>query len=269
MVGVYMFLFGSFFGAVLTGPPQRRHRPAGRHHDRRPALHAHRRRPHRLRRPLHPPRHLAGPSRSCSRSRTRPQRVRASPTPSVPVIQVRNLDFSYGQVQVLFDIDLDVRDGEMLALLGTNGAGKSTLLRVISGLGVAERGVVRLQRPDRHLRRARAAGPDRHRAADRRRRHVPAADGATRTCAWRRSSFAPHELAGAHRAGARAVPDAARPAGHAGRGPVGRPAADARPRHGAGARARGAHHRRAVARSRAGGRPAGARRRAHASRSGA
>jgi ABC-type branched-subunit amino acid transport system ATPase component/predicted MFS family arabinose efflux permease len=62
----------------------------------------------------------------------------------VPVIQVRNLDFSYGKVQVLFDIDLDVHRGETLALLGTNGAGKSTLLRVISGLGVAERGVVRL-----------------------------------------------------------------------------------------------------------------------------
>ena len=49
-------------------------------------------------------------------------------------------------------------EGETLALLGTNGAGKSTLLRVISGLGVAERGVVRLQRPHRHLRRPRAAG---------------------------------------------------------------------------------------------------------------
>ena len=37
-----------------------------------------------------------------------------------------------------------MHEGETLALLGTNGAGKSTLLRVISGLGVAERGVVRL-----------------------------------------------------------------------------------------------------------------------------
>ncbi len=59
-------------------------------------------------------------------------------------IQVRNLDFSYGNVQVLFDVNLDVAKGETVALLGTNGAGKSTLLRVISGLGVASRGVVRL-----------------------------------------------------------------------------------------------------------------------------
>jgi ABC-type branched-subunit amino acid transport system ATPase component len=60
-----------------------------------------------------------------------------------PVIQVRNLDFAYGKVQVLFDVSLDVYKGETLALLGTNGAGKSTLLRVVSGLGVPQRGVVR------------------------------------------------------------------------------------------------------------------------------
>jgi len=61
-----------------------------------------------------------------------------------PALQVRNLDFSYGPVQVLFDISFEVRSGEVVALLGTNGAGKSTLLRAISGLGVPDRGVVRL-----------------------------------------------------------------------------------------------------------------------------
>ena len=60
------------------------------------------------------------------------------------MLQVRNLDFSYGPVQVLFDVDLEVQRGEVLALLGTNGAGKSTLLRAISGLGIPDRGVVRL-----------------------------------------------------------------------------------------------------------------------------
>jgi ABC-type branched-subunit amino acid transport system ATPase component len=62
----------------------------------------------------------------------------------IPVLQLRNIDFSYGPVQVLFDVHLDVRRGETLALLGTNGAGKSTVLRVISGLGIPSRGVVRL-----------------------------------------------------------------------------------------------------------------------------
>ena len=63
---------------------------------------------------------------------------------AVPALQVRNLDYSYGPVQVLFDVEIEVAKGEALALLGTNGAGKSTLLRAISGLGIPDRGVVRL-----------------------------------------------------------------------------------------------------------------------------
>ncbi|HWL44944.1 MAG TPA: ATP-binding protein [Ilumatobacter sp.] len=62
----------------------------------------------------------------------------------LPLLQVRNLDCSYGTVQVLFDVELEVRRGEVLALLGTNGAGKSTLLRAISGLCIPDRGVIRL-----------------------------------------------------------------------------------------------------------------------------
>ncbi len=63
---------------------------------------------------------------------------------SIPTIQVNAIDFSYGHVQVLFDVGFEVRKGEVLALLGTNGAGKSTILRVIAGLGTPSRGVVRL-----------------------------------------------------------------------------------------------------------------------------
>jgi ABC-type branched-subunit amino acid transport system ATPase component/predicted MFS family arabinose efflux permease len=63
---------------------------------------------------------------------------------NIPVLQVRNVDFSYGHVQVLFDVAFDVKRGETLALLGTNGAGKSTILKVICGLGTPSRGVVRL-----------------------------------------------------------------------------------------------------------------------------
>jgi ABC-type branched-subunit amino acid transport system ATPase component len=70
------------------------------------------------------------------------ERVRAGG--EVPVLQVRGLDAGYGPVQVLFGVDLDVREGEVLALLGTNGAGKSTLLRSISGLLTPSRGVIRL-----------------------------------------------------------------------------------------------------------------------------
>ena len=71
------------------------------------------------------------------------KRQQAKPD-EIPALQVNNIDFSYGHVQVLFDVGFEVRKGEVLALLGTNGAGKSTILRVVAGLGTPARGVVRL-----------------------------------------------------------------------------------------------------------------------------
>ncbi len=75
-------------------------------------------------------------------------RKRAELGAHTPVIQVVNADYSYGEVQVLFDVNFEVRSGETLALLGTNGAGKSTILRMISGLGIPQRGVIRLDGRD-------------------------------------------------------------------------------------------------------------------------
>ena len=69
--------------------------------------------------------------------------LRAASGDALPLLQVRHLDFSYGPVQVLFDVGLDVWEGEVVALLGTNGAGKSTVLRAVSGLSPGDRGVVR------------------------------------------------------------------------------------------------------------------------------
>ena len=71
-------------------------------------------------------------------------RKRAELGQATPALQVANVDFSYGSVQVLFDVNFEVAPGECVALLGTNGAGKSTILRVVSGLEVPHRGVVRL-----------------------------------------------------------------------------------------------------------------------------
>lgn len=63
---------------------------------------------------------------------------------AIPALQIHNLDFYYGTQQVLFDVNLEVAEGEIVALLGTNGAGKSTLLRAVAGLDHPHRGVIRI-----------------------------------------------------------------------------------------------------------------------------
>ncbi len=54
-----------------------------------------------------------------------------------PVVQVENLNVYYGTSQILFGVDLSVRKGETMALLGRNGAGKSTTMKAIMGLAPA------------------------------------------------------------------------------------------------------------------------------------
>lgn len=50
------------------------------------------------------------------------------------MLTIEHLDTGYGTVQALWDITLEVREGEIVALIGSNGAGKTTLLTAISGL---------------------------------------------------------------------------------------------------------------------------------------
>ena len=59
------------------------------------------------------------------------------PTPRgarVPLLSVSGLSAWYGELQALYDIDLEVLEGEVLAVIGANGAGKSTLLKAIVGM---------------------------------------------------------------------------------------------------------------------------------------
>ena len=53
---------------------------------------------------------------------------------AAPLLEVRRLSTGYGGVQVLWGVDLQVRPGESVALIGANGAGKTTLLRALAGL---------------------------------------------------------------------------------------------------------------------------------------
>jgi branched-chain amino acid transport system ATP-binding protein len=60
------------------------------------------------------------------------------------LLEARGLRTGYGRLPVVFDIDLDVEEGEIVALLGANGAGKTTTLRALSGMVPLMAGDVRL-----------------------------------------------------------------------------------------------------------------------------
>src|ERR1700754_1640469 len=59
-----------------------------------------------------------------------------------PVINLSGVSKSFGATQVLADVNLDVRAGEVLVLIGASGSGKSTVLRIMSGLETADAGEV-------------------------------------------------------------------------------------------------------------------------------
>jgi len=64
------------------------------------------------------------------------------------MLEVRGLTSHYGRIPALKGIDLDVREGELVALVGANGAGKTTLLRTLSGVQPATGGAVRFDGAD-------------------------------------------------------------------------------------------------------------------------
>jgi ABC-type branched-subunit amino acid transport system ATPase component len=73
----------------------------------------------------------------------RPARPRAD-----AALSLDSICAAYGETQVLFDLDLDVRRGKLTALVGANGAGKSTLCKVLAGLMEPTAGTITLEGKD-------------------------------------------------------------------------------------------------------------------------
>lgn len=63
-------------------------------------------------------------------------------------LQIKNIYKNFGNLEVLKDISIDIREGEFVTLLGASGSGKTTLLRIIAGLEYADRGRVILDGTD-------------------------------------------------------------------------------------------------------------------------
>src|SRR3954451_22873917 len=60
------------------------------------------------------------------------------------MFEAQGIDVFYGASQILFDVSLEVTEGQTLALLGRNGAGKSTTLKAIAGIAPPHKGTVRV-----------------------------------------------------------------------------------------------------------------------------
>jgi len=58
------------------------------------------------------------------------------------LLDIRNIDIYYGDVQVVYEVSLHINEGEIISMIGANGAGKSTLLKCISGLIDARSGEI-------------------------------------------------------------------------------------------------------------------------------
>lgn len=67
---------------------------------------------------------------------------------SSSILTVSNLDVAYGDVQVVFDMNMHINNQELVGLVGGNGSGKSTILRVISGMLKPKKGSIKLEQKE-------------------------------------------------------------------------------------------------------------------------
>ncbi|EPX79801.1 amino acid ABC transporter ATP-binding protein [Salipiger mucosus] len=71
-------------------------------------------------------------------------------TPDQPIVAIRDLHKSFGHVEVLKGIDIEVMKGEVICIIGPSGSGKSTLIRTINGLTPATTGSVTVEGQEVH-----------------------------------------------------------------------------------------------------------------------
>jgi ABC-type branched-subunit amino acid transport system ATPase component len=74
--------------------------------------------------------------------------ARATPTDAAPLLALRDIDVSYGPINALRDVSLEIARGEIVCLLGANAAGKSTTMRTILGLVRPDRGSIAIDGRD-------------------------------------------------------------------------------------------------------------------------
>lgn len=61
------------------------------------------------------------------------------------MLKIKNLNAFYGDVQVLYDINLEIKEKEIVTILGSNGAGKTTLMKTICGIETRRTGEIEFE----------------------------------------------------------------------------------------------------------------------------
>ncbi|MFZ2448505.1 MAG: branched-chain amino acid ABC transporter ATP-binding protein/permease [Syntrophobacteraceae bacterium] len=105
----------------------------------------------RLRRPAtvpSPDRPRAGPNRTPSPPVLSPPRRARTTRSEAPILRLEDISLSFGGLQALCEVGLEVSPGEIVALIGPNGAGKTTVLNVVSGLLGTRTGAISLDGAD-------------------------------------------------------------------------------------------------------------------------
>ena len=72
-------------------------------------------------------------------------------TAATATLELKGVSKSFGSVQALREVDFEVRDGEVMALVGDNGAGKSTLIKCIAGIHGYDSGTILFNGDEVHI----------------------------------------------------------------------------------------------------------------------